>query len=66
METDNFITENFPKNGRKLESIENKIRDTFLSVPRISPAILDPVHTTPLSNENGTVLLRFQNDFRPH
>ena len=27
---------------------------------------LDPVHTTPFSNENATVLLRFQNDSRPH
>ena len=26
----------------------------------------DRVHTTPFSNENGTVLLRFQNDSRPH
>ena len=26
---------------------------------------LDLVHTTPFSNENGTVLLRFQNDSRP-
>ena len=30
METDNFITENFPQNGRKLESVENKIRDIFI------------------------------------
>ena len=25
-----------------------------------------PVHTNPFSNENGAVLLRFQNDLRPH
>ena len=30
METDNFITENFPENGRKLESIEIKIKDIFI------------------------------------
>ena len=30
METDNFFTENFPLNGRKLESVENKIRDNFI------------------------------------
>ena len=30
METDDFITENFPQNGRKLESVENKIRDIFI------------------------------------
>ena len=31
METDNFITENFHlKSGRKLESVENKIRDIFI------------------------------------
>ena len=24
------------------------------------------VHTTPFSNENAAVLLRFQKDFRPH
>ena len=30
METDNFITENFPQNGQKLESLENKIRDIFM------------------------------------
>ena len=29
-------------------------------------APLDPVHTTSFSNENGTVLLRFQNTSRPH
>ena len=27
---------------------------------------LDPVHITPFSNENSTVLLHFQNDSRPH
>ena len=30
METDNFITESFPENGRKLESIEIKIQDIFI------------------------------------
>ena len=30
METDNFITENFPENGRKLESTEIKIQDIFI------------------------------------
>ena len=30
METDNFIGEFFPQNGRKLESIEIKIQDTFI------------------------------------
>ena len=29
-------------------------------------SVLDPVHTTPFSNENGTVMLRFQNDSCPH
>ena len=28
--------------------------------------MLGPVHTNPFSNENGAVLLRFQNDLRPH
>ena len=28
--------------------------------------ISGPVHTNPFSNENGAVLLRFQNDLRPH
>ena len=27
---------------------------------------LGPIHTNPLSNENGTVLLRFQKDLPPH
>ena len=27
---------------------------------------LGPVHTSPFSNENGAVLLRFQKDLRPH
>ena len=27
---------------------------------------LGPIHTNPLSNENGAVLLRFQKDLRPH
>ena len=27
---------------------------------------LGPVQTNPFSNENGAVLLRFQNDLRPH
>ena len=27
---------------------------------------IDPVHTTPFSNKNGTSLLRFQKDLRPH
>ena len=27
---------------------------------------LGPVHTNPFSNENGTVLLRFQKDLRPN
>ena len=30
METDNFIMENVPSNGHKLESVENKIRDIFI------------------------------------
>ena len=30
METDNFITEIVPQNGRKLESVEDKISDTFI------------------------------------
>ena len=30
METDNFITEIVPKNGQKLESVENKISDIFI------------------------------------
>ena len=29
METNNFITENFASKCRKLESVENKIRDIF-------------------------------------
>ena len=28
--------------------------------------LLGPVHTNPFSNQNGAVLLRFQNDLRPH
>ena len=30
METDNDITEISPQNGQKLESVETKIRDTFV------------------------------------
>ena len=29
MKTDNFIMKIFPKNRRKLESVENRIRDKF-------------------------------------
>ena len=30
METNNFITEHSPQNGRKLESAENRIPDIFI------------------------------------
>ena len=30
METDNFITENFPLKWEKFESVENNIRDIFI------------------------------------
>ena len=30
------------------------------------PQVLGPVHTNPVSNDNGVVLLRFQKDLRPH
>ena len=30
METNIFITENFPQNGRKLESVENIVRNVFI------------------------------------
>ena len=32
----------------------------------INLEIFGPVHTNPFSNEHGAVLLRFQNDLRPH
>ena len=32
METDSFITENFPENGRKFESVEDKIWDIYYPV----------------------------------
>ena len=32
METDKFVTENFPQIGQKLKSEENKIRDIFYPV----------------------------------
>ena len=41
-------------------------RFAFENVSDRAKTVLDSVHTTPFSNKNGTVMLRFQNDSRPH
>ena len=38
----------------------------FNYVHSLSHSFKDPVHTTPFSNENNTVLFRFQKDLHPH
>ena len=46
--------------------ISYNMKPHFLELMYLEPEDSDPIHTTPFSNENGTVLLRFQNDSRPH
>ena len=53
-------------------SVRNPVRFELIIVFNIamltvtSPFVFGPVHTNPFSNENGAVLLGFQNDLHPH
>ena len=40
METNNFITEMFPQNGRKLESLDNITRDIFIQFLAFNKTII--------------------------